>query len=128
MLTKVVELAIVPPYGIQGALQQTGRGGTHALLEAGAKRRARQVRAHARPKCFARAFLEFGSPDLAPTDSTCRPSGCAASVSRRRTFFPQARREQNFRGGETGKSYPQRTPVPRQVRPTRAGSRPFRPW
>ena len=75
MLTKVVELAIVPPYGIKVRFSN-GQRGTHdcskLVLEAGPT-----IELLRDPKFFARAFLEFGAR-LGPTDSTCRPSGCAA--------------------------------------------------
>ena len=95
MLTKVVELAIVPPYGIKVRFSN-GQMGTHdcskLVLEAGPA-----IELLRDPKFFARAFLEVRRPDLAQRISTCRPSGCAAKCWPPENF-PQARREQNFRG------------------------------
>lgn len=60
MLTKVVELAIVPPYGIKVRFSN-GQMGTHdcskLVLEAGPA-----IELLRDPKFFARAFIEFGAP------------------------------------------------------------------
>ena len=60
MLTKVVELAIVSPYGLRVRFSDGGRG-THdcsrLVLEPGPV-----IEALRDPAFFARAFLEFGAP------------------------------------------------------------------
>ena len=60
MLTKVVELAVVPPYGLRVRFSN-GQSGTRdcsqLVLEAGP-----MIEPLRDPTFFARAFLEFGAP------------------------------------------------------------------